>query len=254
MVAQLQQQHPWSRWPPYVQQHAGRMIEQEQRPPQHHEQFFASAQSLCPPHVQQQHPSSCMIAQEQRPPQHHHWHAPAPNQKTGKQQRRRTAHIVPEDRCHRCGMTQEEHSPLRGRLEKHHAVPLSAGGHPTDPSNLHTLCYFCHREWHTFWEGRADWQTYMSATPFCQVVQCVPARPDMPPPGMPAQKCWKCGISEARCLELRPARKAFQRFKSDAKCNTCYWCLREWEIFWQPLRSDLASFTRTQALRPLVFE
>ena len=66
---------------------------------------------------------------------------------------RALAAMPTDDRCRRCGMSQEEHAPLKGKLQVHHAVPISNGGHPTCPSNLFTLCYFCHREWHTFWEA-----------------------------------------------------------------------------------------------------
>ena len=55
--------------------------------------------------------------------------------------------------CRRCGITRDGHTALgRGPLEKHHVLPICDGGHPTDPDNLFTLSYFCHREWHTWWE------------------------------------------------------------------------------------------------------
>ena len=61
--------------------------------------------------------------------------------------------------CSRCGDTD--------RLSLHHVVPLKDGGDPVDPSNLATLCHYCHREWHVFWEHlRPDYQAFSEATPF----------------------------------------------------------------------------------------
>lgn len=50
-------------------------------------------------------------------------------------------------------MTQAEHEQLGNRsLQQHHIVALKDGGHPTDRSNLITLCKFCHDDWHKFAE------------------------------------------------------------------------------------------------------
>ena len=59
---------------------------------------------------------------------------------------RRYTRALPEDSCRRCGMDQEEHTRLdRGKLNKHHVIAVRDGGHMTDPDNLYTLCYFCHK-------------------------------------------------------------------------------------------------------------
>ena len=56
------------------------------------------------------------------------------------------AKVVADVKCHRCGITQEEHASYkRGPLQKDHIIALRDGGCPSDPSNLQTLCYFCHR-------------------------------------------------------------------------------------------------------------
>ena len=59
---------------------------------------------------------------------------------------RKYMRMRPEESCRRCGMDQDEHTRLnRGKLNKHHVIPTSDGGHMTDPDNLYTLCYFCHK-------------------------------------------------------------------------------------------------------------
>ena len=69
--------------------------------------------------------------------------------------------------CRRCGITKDGHAALgRGPLEKHHVLPISEGGHPFDPANLFTLCFFCHQEWHDWWEGQHAWAEYLSAEPY----------------------------------------------------------------------------------------
>ena len=93
-------------------------------------------------------------------------------------------------------MTQEEHTKIMRRavqyasqgdeprstaLEKHHIVAIKDGGPPSDPSNLITLCYMCHSEWHVFFERYADWPAYMAATPYCQVIPSVGMRKEVPP-------------------------------------------------------------------------
>ena len=75
-------------------------------------------------------------------------------------------------------MTQAEHAAFRfagsvgkegtqgGSLERHHVVPIREGGAVSHPSNLYTLCFFCHREWHKFWElpaGRVTGGTVSAA-------------------------------------------------------------------------------------------
>eukprot|EP00966_Prymnesium_polylepis_P171323 3960356-Prymnesium_polylepis.1 len=160
--------------------------------------------------------------------------------------------IPPDPLCRRCGMVQEEHWPLHGTLQKHHIIALRDGGHPTDPSNLYTLCQYCHREWHLYWERtpelvRLDWAAYMAATPHLYAVKSgtVPAAP---PLELVRNCCRRCGISAERCLELRShedAERRSQRGLSFFRCNNrkrdetkevCYWCQREWEVFWKELR------------------
>ena len=66
---------------------------------------------------------------------------------------RRNRKVVPDPCCKRCGLTAEEHRDFGySSLQLHHIVPLSEGGHPTDPENLITLCKFCHDHWHKFAE------------------------------------------------------------------------------------------------------
>jgi len=169
--------------------------------------------------------------------------------------RRAYARQRPDAQCRRCGMTQEEHGPLRGTLQKHHLVAVRDGGHPTDPSNLFTLCHYCHKEWHTFWEEHSDWPSYFQATPRCQLVKqgAVPTgdRPTTPK----AHSCWRCGVSVARCIELRSQRKALGPFnvakdQIDETKRVCYWCQRDWDIFFKDLCADVTTFSRSQALWP----
>ena len=155
-----------------------------------------------------------------------------------------------EPQCRRCGITREEHLQIkRGPLEKHHVVPIVQGGHPSDPSNMLTLCYFCHKEWHTWWERSSDWPAYMAAEPFRLTVMRVCPRVDP----MPTEGCQRCGILAEACRELHPHRqglKPFERARGErdfSKC-VCYWCQREWEVFWQFLRHDESGFFCTRAL------
>ncbi|WP_370586787.1 HNH endonuclease signature motif containing protein [Synechococcus sp. PROS-9-1] len=83
---------------------------------------------------------------------------------------RRNKKVVPAPVCSRCGMTLEEHQALGlANLQLHHVTALRDGGHPTDPSNLITLCKFCHDWWHKYCEpfGR-DWSEFMRDEPIHQ--------------------------------------------------------------------------------------
>lgn len=155
-------------------------------------------------------------------------------------------------------MTDDDSGLLRGEgstLVQHHLVAVRDGGHRTDPSNLLTLCHYCHKEWHSFWEGHADWQTYFHATPRCRLVKQGTV-PEIYRPLTPrAHSCWRCSISVARCIELRPQRKALGPFnvgkdQIDDTKRVCYWCQRDWDVFWKDLRADVTAFSRAQVLSP----
>jgi len=170
---------------------------------------------------------------------------------------RRYTRALPEDSCRRCGMDQEEHTRLdRGKLNKHHVIAVRDGGHMTDPDNLYTLCYFCHKEWHTWWEALGhDCSAYMAAQPACEGVMHVPMREGFVI-SRDASACHRCGCRAKECQELRPGRKPFHPFeqrehgKHDHKTHVCYWCQREWEIFWRTLRPDVGQFFHAQPFRP----
>eukprot|EP00966_Prymnesium_polylepis_P147424 3405312-Prymnesium_polylepis.1 len=172
--------------------------------------------------------------------------------------------VPPDSLCRRCGMSQEEHTPLHGKLQKHHIIALRDGGHPTDRSNLYTLCQYCHREWHLYWERTADlcqvdWAAYMAATPHRQAVKSgsVPVAASVE---RVRDCCWRCGISAKRCLELRSDVDAERRSKRglsffrrnnktrDETKEVCYWCQREWEVFWKELRQDVNAFFLAQPI------
>ena len=161
------------------------------------------------------------------------------------------AKAATDEQCRRCGMGANEHALLGcGRLQKHHVIAIRDGGHPHDPANLHTLCHFCHREWHTWWEDHHEWSAYMAAIPFRVGVVDARTRDD----AMHAVGCRRCGISETRCSELRK-RKALKPFEHvhnerDQSMLVCYWCQREWEVFWQSLRPDVDAFCSAQSFRP----
>ena len=167
--------------------------------------------------------------------------------------RRQYEAIAPEQECFRCGMTQAEHTPLRGSLNKHHAVPVRDGG-SSDPSNLLTLCHYCHREWHTWWEDNYEWQAYMAAKPYCQTVK---DGTNGVTEGVPHRHrcCRRCGISAERCLELRPESRPLKPFRrKDGSLNEhiCYWCTREWSIFWKDLsNSDEQRFFNAAPFVPM---
>lgn len=247
----LQQPSQWMRPPP--------TLEQEQRWPQlpphvacpqsHEEDLRRSMQQLSMG-VEQPDVEADVAATESRG-------RPGQSRRAYKKQR-------PDAQCRRCGMTQEEHAPLRGALQKHHLVAIRDGGHQTDPSNLFTLCHYCHKEWHTFWEEPSgDWPSYFDAPPRCQLVKLrtVPTRPR--PLAPRAHSCWRCGVAVARCIELRPQRKALGPLSvdkgarvdkgassSDESRRVCYWCQRDWDIFWKDLWPDVTAFACAQTLGP----
>ena len=188
-------------------------------------------------------------------------HVPRRQLMTGSTEKAYTS-VRPDTQCRRCGMTDYEHRQYAGgQLEKHHVVALRDGGHPTDPSNLHTLCYFCHKEWHTWWEGEYQWTTYMATAPYWQAVPKTSA-PHKPRDLLtPANECCvRCHVSAQRCLKLRPDRrplKPFQPKKTGPGCSwsdfdkpVCFWCQREWEIFWEWLRPDTELFFAVPPFRP----
>ena len=46
----------------------------------------------------------------------------------------------------------------------HHITPLQDGGDNSE-SNLVTVCSFCHYEWHSYWEGKTDFQEFCNQVP-----------------------------------------------------------------------------------------
>lgn len=106
--------------------------------------------------------------------------------------------------CRRCGITKDGHAALgRGPLEKHHVLPISEGGHPFDPANLFTLCFFCHQEWHDWWEGQHAWAEYLSAEPYRIGITRVREREGP----FHTEGCQRCGIIERHRDKLRLARQ-----------------------------------------------
>ena len=158
---------------------------------------------------------------------------------------REYAATLVDDKCRRCHITQEEHAPLKGNLQLHHVRAIRDGGHPTDRSNLQTLCYFCHREWHTFWERPKDlasplpWPAFMSSPPYWHVVKqmVVSQRGRIAEPKVGC--CRRCGKTEAPCCKIRPFQRERNGLRHPMNC-LCYWCQREWEIYWQSLRPVVA--------------
>lgn len=72
----------------------------------------------------------------------------------------RTAALDRDKRCRRCGSQQNMHV--------HHIVARYDGG-TNDLSNLITLCYNCHMEWHAFEAhpvGRSMWAAWLDSPPF----------------------------------------------------------------------------------------
>ena len=71
--------------------------------------------------------------------------------------------------CTRCGMTQQEHTDHgKGKLQIHHIQAIrDLGLEANTEENYHTLCYFCHREWHCFWEAaRRPYKDFFAARSF----------------------------------------------------------------------------------------
>lgn len=96
------------------------------------------------------------------------------------QSRRRMRKLVPAPNCQRCGISLTDAKSLGRGLDLHHIRSISdcVDAGVTDPDvvnineNLHTLCYWCHREWHTYWETfRPDYDKYFNATPFHTTLQ-----------------------------------------------------------------------------------
>ena len=72
---------------------------------------------------------------------------------------------------------------------------------------------------------------------------------------MPAEGCRRCGISEMHCIELRAQCRPFHPFKRvdnerDMSMCVCYWCQREWEVFWQIFRPDVCAFHSAWPFKP----
>lgn len=75
----------------------------------------------------------------------------------------------PKTVCDRCGMTVEEHKALgKSNLQIHHVEAIKdVGSAANREDNYVSLTYWCHREWHTFWEPLGlSWEDFMEAVPF----------------------------------------------------------------------------------------
>lgn len=72
--------------------------------------------------------------------------------------------------CRRCGIF----APWgEGRIVIHHINALLDGG-GNDESNLCTLCFNCHTEWHNFWDdGTKDFQTFLKSVPMWMLTAVV---------------------------------------------------------------------------------
>jgi predicted HNH restriction endonuclease len=76
--------------------------------------------------------------------------------------RRKNRVLFPDEWCSRCGMHVSEHNHRwgKGLMQLHHVKPISecVDEGILDPEvvnskeNVDSLCYFCHREYHTFAE------------------------------------------------------------------------------------------------------
>lgn len=76
--------------------------------------------------------------------------------------KRKNRKLFPQDTCCRCGMHVSEHKHQWGKqlLQLHHVKPIATCVDEglldpeivNGPENVDTLCYFCHREYHTFAE------------------------------------------------------------------------------------------------------
>lgn len=79
------------------------------------------------------------------------------------QSKRANKKLYPADTCARCGMHCSEHKNKwgKGLMQLHHIKSISAcvDAGILDPefvnsiANIDSLCYFCHKEWHTFAEA-----------------------------------------------------------------------------------------------------
>ena len=93
-----------------------------------------------------------------------------------KKARKRFEQIKPQPAacCKRCGMTQSEHNERgKSKLQIHHTMALRDHGDAgNDPSTFDTLCYWCHREWHCFWEtAERSYDDFMDCPPFLQQLE-----------------------------------------------------------------------------------
>jgi hypothetical protein len=91
----------------------------------------------------------------------------------------------------------------------------------------------------------------MAAIPFRTGIMHAGARDG----SLPAEGCRRCGMSEVRCSELHGQRKALKPFERvhgerDTSMCVCYWCQREWEVFWQSFRPDVCAFYRALPFMP----
>ena len=169
---------------------------------------------------------------------------------------RELADMPVDHQCRRCGMSQDDHTQFgKGKLQLHHLVAIRDGGHPSDPSNLHTLCYFCHQEWHTWWEGKCDWLAFMAASPYWKLVKNANFIRGPLPPTVKPGCCRLCGITAQQCAVAREGRTSIRPFERVPRAGqnldipVCHWCQREWEIFWRSLRPDAKTFFRVPPFR-----
>ena len=91
------------------------------------------------------------------------------------QNKRRLKELVPQGSCERCGRSQAECKDYGRQLELHHIKSLKDcvdeglkdKNWINSYDNLHTLCYWCHKEWHGWWEiFRPEYEAYFKSPPF----------------------------------------------------------------------------------------
>jgi predicted HNH restriction endonuclease len=77
--------------------------------------------------------------------------------------------IQPDCKCARCGMSQEQHTANgKGKLQIHHVESISKIGMAANRAdNYMTLCRWCHREWHVFYEEAGiSWEDFWASEVF----------------------------------------------------------------------------------------
>ena len=96
----------------------------------------------------------------------------------------------------------------------------------------------------------------MADRPFCEAVMDAPLC-DGFIISRDTKACRRCGCRAERVEQLRPGRKPFHPLEHGKRNNdthVCYWCQREWEIFWRTFRPDMDLFFRAKPFRPITID